>query len=461
MSGPSTDMPSNDMTSTGAGPLRAPVGWRWAPAWVLAFVALWPAPGYAEAVMVLGALAAIVRLLIVRFRGGTRLLSAPAWALTSVLFFAYWLPEVVSVFDAIDYSHALHETLTDLRYLPFLWLVAAAVSDARGRRITFAGLAIIMAAWTLDALLQAVTGTSPLFWGVDSIKHVISGHGMCPASRAAVVDRLSGVLGPCNLKLGLVLASLSPFVLYAAGKWFESMPPKNMPPARTRLGSVGWLIAAAAMGIVILLAGARAAWITYALVLLCSGWRVLGAKRLIGVFVFGALVLGALTLTVPQVRERIVRTTSALTADQQGVDVALSGRARIWRAAACMVREHPVNGVGAGEFRLAFPACDPKPNVVAVWGAGPALHAHQIVLEILSETGGIGLLFWLAGAALAWRAWRFAADEARDRARPAMLALAVTVFPFNTHLAFYSTFWGGVTLLLAALYAGSLLGRES
>jgi O-antigen ligase len=463
---PLADLPSNDTPFTGVDQVRAPVGWRWAPAWVLAFVALWPAPGYAEAVMVLGALAAIVRLMIVRFRGGTRLLSAPAWALTSVLFFAYWLPEVVSVFDAIDYSHALHETLTDLRYLPFLWLAAAAVSDARGRRTTFAGLAIIMAAWTLDALLQAVTGTSALFWGVDSIKHLISGHGMCPASRAAAVDRLSGVLGPCNLKLGLVLASLSPFVLYAARKQVETIRSKSTPQGSVRLGSgrlgsVGWLIAAAAMGIVILLAGARAAWITYALVLLCSGWRVLGAKRLIGVFAFGALMLGVLTLTVPQVRERIVRTTSALTADQQGVDIALSGRTRIWRAAACMVREHPINGVGAGEFRLAFPACDPQPNVVAVWGAGPALHAHQIVLEILSETGGIGLLFWLAGAALAWRAWRFATDEARDRARPAMLALAVTVFPFNTHLAFYSTFWGGVTLLLAALYAGSLLGREA
>ena len=36
----------------------APHGWRWAPAWVLAFVALWPAPGIAEGVMVLGALAA-------------------------------------------------------------------------------------------------------------------------------------------------------------------------------------------------------------------------------------------------------------------------------------------------------------------------------------------------------------------------------------------------------------------
>ena len=34
-------------------------GWRWAPAWVLAFVALWPAPGYAEAALALGAIAGI------------------------------------------------------------------------------------------------------------------------------------------------------------------------------------------------------------------------------------------------------------------------------------------------------------------------------------------------------------------------------------------------------------------
>ena len=432
-------------TPTGNDAARAPVGWRWAPAWVIAFVALWPAPGYAEGVMVLGALAAIARLLLARFRGGTRLLSAPAWALTSVLFFAYWTPEVLSSFDAIDRAHALHESLVDLRYLPFLWLVAAAVADARGRRVTFTGLAVIAGVWTLDSLLQALSGTSPLFWGIDSIKQLISGHAMCPASEVAAVDRLSGVLGPCNLKLGIVLASLSPFALYVAGK---------------RMGAIGWIVAAAAVGLVVLLAGARASWITYALVLLFSGWRLLGAKRLLGVFAFGAVMLGLLTATVPQVRERIVRTTYALTADQEGVDMALSGRTRIWGAAVCMIREHPVNGVGARGFREAFPACDPEPGVAPAWGTGPALHAHQILLEVLSETGGIGLLLWLAGAALAWRAWRYATPASRDDARPAMLALAVTVFPLNTHLAFYSTFWGGVTLLLAALYAGALLGRD-
>jgi O-antigen ligase len=433
------------MTAAATDAAHAP-GWRWAPAWMLAYVALWPAPGYAEGVLVLGALVAIVKLLLSRFRGGTELLSGPAWALTSVLFFAYWLPELVSSFDAVDRGRALGEAAKDLRYLPFLWLAASAVATSQGRRTTFGGLAVIVGVWTFDALAQAVTGTSPLFFGIDSIKHAISGRGMCSAAEVAAADRLSGVLGPCNLKLGQVIASLSPFVLYGAAR---------------RFGVAGWVVSAAAVGIVIVLAGSRASWITYALVLVFSGWRLLGWKKLLGVFAFGAVALVVLTLVSPQVRERIERTSHALSANGQGVDTALAGRARIWGAALCMVRENPVNGVGARGFREAFPACDPQPDRLAAWGEGPALHAHQIVLEVLSETGVFGLLLWLAGVALAWRAWRFADAEAREHARPAMLALAVTVFPFNTHLAFYSTFWGGLTLLLAALYAGSLLARRA
>ena len=420
-------------------------GWRWAPAWVLAFVALWPAPGYAEAVLALGALAGIARLLLSRFRGGSALLSGPAWALTTVLFFAYWLPEALSALDASDHSRALREAAFDLRYLPFLWIVAAAVATEAGRRRTFGGLAVIVAIWTVDALLQAAFGTSPLFWVFDSAKQALSGHGMCTAAEVAAVDRLSGILGPCNLKLGIVLASLSPFALDAAGR---------------RYGRTGWLVAASLVGLVVLLAGARAAWLTYALVLSWTGLRLLGWKRLLAVFAFGALSLTFAAVVSPSVAERLGRSTTALTGGSEGVDHALSGRSRIWSAAMCMARSHPVNGVGARGFREAFPACDAAAGEIAAWGIGPALHAHQIVLEVVSETGTLGLLMWLAGAALGWRAWHYADAAARDRARPAMLALAVTVFPLNTHLAAYSTFWGGVLLMLAALYAGSLLGRE-
>jgi O-antigen ligase len=188
---------------------------------------------------------------------------------------------------------------------------------------------------------------------------------------------------------------------------------------------------------------------------------VLGVKRLLAVFAAGALALAVLGVFVPQVGERIERTMQLASTNERDVDTALSGRTRIWSAAVCMYRTHWFNGVGARGFREAFPECDPAHGNLAAWGEGPALHAHQVVLEVASETGTFGLVLWIAGLALGWRAWRYAPPEAREHARPAMLALAATLFPFNTHLAFYSTFWGGLALMLAALYAGSLLARDA
>jgi O-antigen ligase len=319
------------------------------------------------------------------------------------------------------------------------------VATPQRRRITFNGLALVTAAWTLDALVQAVFGTSALFWSMDQLKWLISGHGLCTAQEVAAADRLPGVFGPCNLKFGQVLAAVSPFLLFFVGQ---------------RMGRWGWLLAAALVGVVLVLAGSRASWISYALVVLFSGGRLLGAKRMALVVLAGVAGTVALGLGSSQVRERFARTQMALSGDASGMDQALSGRSQIWGAALCMVREHPLNGVGVRDFRRAYPQCDPSPQRTAAWGDSPALHAHQIVLEILAETGVLGLLLWMAGAAMAIRAWIYASPLARDQARPAALALATTVFPLNTHLAFYSTFWGGVLVVLAALYAGALLADE-
>lgn len=425
-------------------PLRDERAGRWAPWWVLAYVALWPLPGIAETVLGLGAVYAAARMVIRRVQHRPHLLSPAAWALTSILFLGYWLPQVFSAFDAVDPSASWTKAAAGLRYLPFMWLVAIAVATPQRRRLTLGGLAVITGLWTLDALVQALAGTSPWFWSLQQLKLAISGHALCPAEEAALADRLSGALGPCNLKFGQVLASLSPFLL--------------LPVAR-RFGNAGWLLAAAAVGVVLLLAGSRASWITFGLVVVYSGVRQLGWKRLGLLALVAALSAGVLSASVPQLRERVARTAMAWEGGEDGVEQALSGRTRIWSAAACMIQAHPINGVGARGFRDAYPHCaaDQGP---AVWGAMPALHAHQIVLEILAETGVLGLLLWLAAVAQAWRAWRFAPAAARERARPAMLALAVTVFPLNTHLAFYSAFWGGLTVLLAALFVGTLLARE-
>jgi O-antigen ligase len=151
---------------------------------------------------------------------------------------------------------------------------------------------------------------------------------------------------------------------------------------------------------------------------------------------------------------------NVLRGDAHGLDEALSGRVSIWYAAAGMIRAHPVNGVGIRGFRDAYPKYASSDDFWLSRGEKGALHAHQIVLEVLSETGFIGLGLWLMGAALAVRAWRWALPAARKRATVPALALAVTAFPVNTSLAFYASFWGGVFLLLLALFAGSLFALE-
>jgi O-antigen ligase len=415
---------------------------RWAPAWVLLAVALWPLPGLSAGVLGLGALGLLAHLLHTRFRGASRYMAVPAWALATVLFAAHWLPQLVSLPDALLPLAALRKVLTGLLALPLLWLAALAVAGADGRRRVFAGLGLIALAWTLDALVAVAIGTSPLFWLLEHGHRLLAGQPWCRPQDVIAPGRLSGVFGPCNPKLGIVLACLAPFALC----W-----------AYQRLGAVGSVLVAVAIGGVILLAGARAAWVSYAVVLLWLAARQWGRRGVLATVV--AMMLGLATLVVlsPSVQERVQR--SALVLQPQTADAALSGRLRIWSAALCMWTQHPVNGVGVRGFRAAFAACDPQPGVSPAWGTGTALHAHQLVLEVASETGTLGLLLWLAGVALAWRAWRHADADARAQTFPALLALVAAVFPLNTHLAVHSTFWGGVVLLLAGLYAGSLWGR--
>jgi O-antigen ligase len=434
----------------------AAFGLRWAPWFVVAFVALLPTVAPAEAVLSLGALAALAVLGWQRFQGGTQLLSREAWALTTALFFAYWTPQLLSAPDALDGARTWKGVLTDLRYLPFLWLVAMAMANARGRRIVGVGLGVIVLAWCVDGLVESATG-----WGLRRVSalavdqvfgRLLAGIGdavfdthytWTPGSPPPPADRMSGIFGPGNLKLGLVVCSLSPYAL-------EAM--------RERAGPVGWLVGSVLVGVVILLAGARAAWLGYTIVLAVSGWGALRSRaQLAAVLAIGVAVAVAGFAWSPNFRGRIERSVALVT--QRDADTASSGRMSLWRTAGRMALAHPVNGVGVRSFRIAYPLYA-APDDFFVSKGETALHAHQILLEILTETGLLGLLLWIAGAVLAWRAWSWAPPAARERARVPALALGVTVFPFNTHLAFYSNFWGGVFLLLLALFAGSLLAGD-
>jgi len=162
---------------------------------------------------------------------------------------------------------------------------------------------------------------------------------------------------------------------------------------------------------------------------------------------------------------RMARTLIALRGNDQSVDTALSGRLDIWHASVEMIAAHPINGVGVRGFRYAYPHFAPASDhfmVAESCGDGEgACHPHQLVLEIFSETGAVGILLWLAGTFLAIRAWRNAAPAARSRAFPATVAISVMLFPLNTHLAFYSAWWGLLFGWLLGLWCASMFVETS
>ena len=394
------------------------------PIWLVVF--LLPFGRSSELGVLICMLGAII--LFVRDRGA--LTGHPGARLLLWLWAAYFLAAVISSPAAVDPARSWDSAAAYIRFAPFG--VYACFAIRRESRLNALCLAtgIVVALWALDAWVQAFTG------------HSIGGR--------ADPQRISGIFGAGNLKLGPVLASLSPFVLWAA---------------KRRFGRGGLIIAMLFLLVPILLAGSRAAWITYAVALLAFFWVEARSPLRFAAWVLAACVVVAAAMgiawkTSARFDARMDRTVAALHDTQHAVNYASSGRIDIWRVTAKMIAAHPVLGVGVRDFREAYPHyASPNDHFVTEEACGVgegACHPHQIVLEVLGDTGAVGLVLWLAALGLALRAWRKVGPEVRRRAFPVTVALAVTVFPVNTHLAFYSAWWGLLFWWLLALWCAAL-----
>lgn len=394
------------------------------PAWiVLGVLVLLPVGRSAEAPLLLGAIAGFA--VAWRERAASR--ANPGVRLVAVMFACYWLAALISAPGAVAPEKSWSTVGVLLRFLPFaLFACLALRARAWWPRLTDAVAGIVLL-WLLDAWVQILTG-----WSIAG---------------AETADRLSGIFGAGNLKLGPVLAVLSPFVFVAA---------------RARWGWRGLAVVFVFQLMPILLAGSRAAWIMYALVALSFLWMHTRAPLRFVAGAAAAACVAALGMAAALQHSgrfdvRIDRTLLALQGSEQALDTAAAGRLRIWSTAARMIAAHPVAGVGVRGFRYAYPQYAQAGDafVDARTDEG-AYHAHQIVLEVLSETGAVGLLLWIAGVGIAMRAWRRADARARERALAPALALAAMTLPLNTHLAFYSAWWGLLLWWLLALYCAAL-----
>lgn len=401
---------------------------RWTPIWIVALAAAWPLPVLAQALLSLGVLAGLVWLLLRRSRGGSAVLSGPAWALTSVLFCAYWLPEVIAAVDTEGGWRAWHGVVLDLRWLPLMWLAAAAVAGDSGRRWAFAGLVVVALAWGIDGLLAVTLG--------HSLLHGLYANGA--AALAGLAGGMPGIATDASHAIGalgsqghwLAVACLSPFALGWAA----------------RKAPVAWWATALVFAAGIALSNAPAAWIAFACVLLLELLHKFNWRRAVGVLALALVGIGLVWAMAIHAPDR-----AATTRVQATLDAALASS----RTSICQMRTHPINGVGTGA--LPSESSDCAADALAVSDADR--NGVPLLLELPAQTGVIGLLLWLAGVALAWRAWRYADATARMRAWPALQALLAMLFPLNAGLPVYGGLWGSAILMMAGLYAGALWGR--
>jgi O-antigen ligase len=344
-----------------------------------------------------------------------RRILAPRYRLALLAVTAYWLPEFVSAFDSIARDKSWMEVATDLRYVPFAMFTVDALATTPVRRQLVWWSALLLAFWILDALLQSTFGVG--FGG------------------ALETDRVSGIFGDDNLKLGPVLAVLSPLpVLVALDRYGR------------RVAALVWLLAA----IAVLLAGARGGWISFAVVTLALLWRIAQTPRRFAMGLLVASLVGAAAGSVTyalsdRFAARVDRTLAVFDGTRAGLENALAYRASIWETALDMSLAHPFNGVGVRAFRydyIAHAAADDQ--WLAMNPGQGAFHAHQWLLEVASETGAFGLACWIALLGLLWRHWRCWSRECRHAAAPYSIALLAMLFPLNTHFAFYSSFWSNL-----------------
>lgn len=342
----------------------------------------------------------------------------PACRGLALLFLCLWLPQLVSLIDAVNFARSAKTALSYPAYLFCgLFIVRALARPGQFARLSLALLCLV-AFWCVDAFMQYATGANLFGYPYQE-------------------GGLTGMFHP-KIRLGLVVAVLAPIVLEALRRLNKDSP-------------FSWLIIVPLVAVVFL-SGRRSAWVILALsllaylppVFLTLSTRAKGALL--------AAVCAASTLAIyaglkdPGLNQRMVLLTGALSSRHQA-EMATSGRASLWNTAYNMFAENRINGVGPRGFRYVYEEHA---------GAGDAFvqegrfghFPHLVFLEIAVETGLIGIVgFVLFYATLLRHWWRDRRDLNAVAWRAALLAAA---FPFNAHLAFYGSYWGGFLWLLIA-----------
>lgn len=373
-------------------------------------------------------------------RRGKQLSANRIFRIFTAIFLLAWIPVLISLIDAINPQRTLVIGVNHLRfYFAGIFMLYTLGNETAQRRfLTLA--AWLLAFWVLDALVQFFIGTD------------VFGRGpwVLGATDEQLVLSLSGIFGPDGSHFAVFMAIFSPLLWEHARRHWSV-----------------WIQIAVFLAtvFVVISAGSRAAWVIILCVIATYAFLFWFRRRAFPwKLVLLSLVLGLATSTIgynisQSLRYRVDQTLVEVKKPFQTGN--LGHRAWIWRGGWNMFLAHPVNGVGARGFRYAFTdyADGNDPYLARVPPVRPT-HSHQMLLEVATETGLIGVAGLIALIVVLVRVgWRANAGAQRCML-PFALALTAVYFPLNTHWAIYGAhlsqvLWFMIALYLAACAAGT------
>jgi O-antigen ligase len=345
------------------------------------------------------------------------------------LFLCFWIPMVISSFDSYTPQKMWVTSLAAVRYFMAAMSIGVLLHSASMRWQVLRWCSYLLIFWAVDGYVQLITGVD--LFGIEMHE-----------------ERLNALFGDKYQFFGPTLAMLSPLLFeYARRRW----------PVWAWGASFALVLGA------VMISGMRAGWMAlglvvfvYFLLMFRKDNRDLRRATVITPVLALAVIVMSYMVS-PTVQERVSRTLTIAQGSESSVDYALSWRLPIFKASMRMYRENPVNGVGVRAFPVAYPDYAPADDYHLVHSEGGmrATHAHNIILEVMADTGTIGLLGLILGVVLLWRAWRDMLPANRQEAFPYALALALILFPLNSHFAIYGVYTSSLIWMLMGLAAAT------
>jgi O-antigen ligase len=346
--------------------------------------------------------AVVLALWLVQMSVRTRAISIrwPPLALPFALFLGAAL---VSTTVALSLQYAAKEWVKWIEMFAIYVYVANTLDPAK----TWRALAVLL----LAGLSEAAIGIYQFLFRVGPEGFALFGRFMRAYGTFEQPNPYAGYLGlVAPVALGIVLMVLSRGWLAGIGAHALRDAIRSVPRAAYAVAALA-VVAFAALVAALLMSWSRGAWMGVGAALVVV--VIVQSRRAFVVTVVAALVLtfiillSSINLIPSAIADRFSGVADYFGVfDVRGVKVddanfAIVERMAHWQAAAEMFVDHPVLGVGIGNYAAVYAA-----YALPRW-SDPLGHAHNYYLNVAAETGLLGLAAYLVlWVAAFWQGWR-------------------------------------------------------